>query len=474
VIRHHISPGSPVFTPERGRELASKILRMASPDANFVAVTLIHTAQQITRFANNRLLTTDDGDDLIVKFHTEFGRKKDVSIQTNQLDDSGLLAAVRRAEALARLLPGAAINLTPPQKTGAFTYIPVDLWREGTVNALTTRPMIIPDMIDIVRSAGCIAAGFVGLMARASFVLNTDGQENYYRETDCECTVTARTPDGRASGWHGQANRAWDKIDPHLIATTAAQVAQRAANPSALEPGRRTAILSPAAVVQLVRLVTQALDANKTHHGMTPLAYKKPPHSKIGQRVMDARISIWSDPADPDGGYRPDFFEGLPEPKMTWVENGFLRNLAFDPEYGIQQGNAYAGLPWSFHMTGGTTPVEEMIKSCEEGIYVNRVSGIEMMHEPSGLLTGVTRDGCFYVKHGKIERPVKNFRFTESPFFFLNKLVSLGVSARAAFGYTPPSQIEGGFRETNWPRRPIIVPPMMVQDFNFNALADAV
>jgi len=348
------------------------------------------------------------------------------------------------------------------------------LWRESTVNALATRPMIIPDMLDIVQSAGCIAAGFVGLMARASFVLNTDGQEAYYRETDCECTVTARTSNGKASGWHGQASRAWDQIDPHVIATTAAKIARQAANPQALEPGRRTAILSPAAVVQLVRLMTHAFDAGKTHDGWTPFSQTQPPHSKIGRRVFDPRISMWSDPADPDGGYRPDFSEGLPEPKMSWVEQGVLRNLAFDPPYALQQGNPYAGAPWSFHMSGGPTSVEEMIRSCDEGIYVNRVSGIEMLHEPSGLLTGVTRDGCFYVKHGKIERPVKNFRFTDSPWFFLNKLVSLGASQRTAFGYTPASRMENGHEETNWPRRPLIVPPLMVQDFNFNALADAV
>jgi predicted Zn-dependent protease len=58
------------------------------------------------------------------------------------------------------------------------------------------------------------------------------------------------------------------------------------------------------------------------------------------------------------------------------------------------------------------------------------------------MITGVTRDGCFYVKHGKIERPVKNFRFTDSPWFFLNRIMSLGIAVRAAFGYTPPPVAE--------------------------------
>ena len=115
--------------------------------------------------------------------------------------------------------------------------------------------------------------------------------------------------------------------------------------------------------------------------------------------------------------------------------------------------------------------LQEMIASCKEGIYVNRFSDVHMVNQESGLTTGVTRDGCFFVKDGKISKAVKNFRFLESPFFFLNKVEAIGTAERAAFGYTPPARGEG---YALWPRPPIIAPPMMVNDFNFSALADFV
>jgi len=89
-----------------------------------------------------------------------------------------------------------------------------------------------------------------------------------------------------------------------------------------------------------------------------------------------------------------------------------------------------------------------------------------LIHQKSMTTTGVTRDGCFLIKDGKIAKPVKNFRFLDSPAFMLNKLVTLGPTRRASLGYAPS--------EFDWPRRPMIVPPMMVNDFNFSALADAV
>jgi hypothetical protein len=63
---------------------------------------------------------------------------------------------------------------------------------------------------------------------------------------------------------------------------------------------------------------------------------------------------------------------------------------------------------------------------------------------------------------------VKNFRILESPFFVLNKVEALGVPERAAFGYSAERSA------LSWPRPPVIVPPMMVRDFNFASLNDAV
>jgi predicted Zn-dependent protease len=123
--------------------------------------------------------------------------------------------------------------------------------------------------------------------------------------------------------------------------------------------------------------------------------------------------------------------------------------------------------------------VEEMIADCAEGFYVHRLSDMHSIDLPSGTVTGTTRDGCFFIKHGKLERPAKNFWFLESPVLAFNRVIHVGQSRRVALGpdprlgyalsHTPP---HGRF--TRWPRLPISAPALMIQDWNFNALADAV
>jgi predicted Zn-dependent protease len=114
-----------------------------------------------------------------------------------------------------------------------------------------------------------------------------------------------------------------------------------------------------------------------------------------------------------------------------------------------------------------------MIANCSEGIYVNRLSNVEQLDPQSGLQTGVTRDGCFLIKDGRIDRPVKNFRFVDSPMYFLNRLVAIGAPQRVALGFMQRSPSEPDY-VSQWPRRPMIVPPLMVDDFNFTMLSDAV
>jgi predicted Zn-dependent protease len=129
-----------------------------------------------------------------------------------------------------------------------------------------------------------------------------------------------------------------------------------------------------------------------------------------------------------------------------------------------------------------TATLEEMIANCKDGIYVNRFSDVSVVDRKTGVMTGMTRDGCFHIKDGKINRPANNYRFTESPFFVFNKLKMIGMPHRTALGYTPPAPSDftnfGVWppqgRTTRWPLAPIIVPPMMIEDFSFTALADAI
>jgi len=278
--------------------------------------------------------------------------------------------------------------------------------------------------------------------------------------------VTGWTTDGKGAGWAGDAARHWNAVNPDAIAARAADVTRLSENPVAFEPGRYTVILDRPAVAQLVKKMGQEFDATSVFMGSSLLAYANTHKPRFGERILDARITLSSDPNDPDGGMLPFDDWGYPIRPMTWIDRGVLTNLAYDANFAAKVGypspNAW---PRSLRMSGGPSSVEEMIANCKRGIYVNRfasVRGVEIM----GMYTGVTQGGCFLVRDGKIEKPIRNLRFRESPWFAFNRVEAIGATKRTAFGYAPS--------QGDWPIAPTIVPPLMIRDFNFSALADAI
>jgi predicted Zn-dependent protease len=346
------------------------------------------------------------------------------------------------------------------------------VWSDRTAAALaTTRYEALPALMKPVTEAKLVASAFVGVVARSVLVLSKDGVNVSGHETDAEITVTAWTPDQTGIGWAGQAARDWTMLTPEGIASQAIDLASKGANPVAIEPGRRTVIFGPAAVAQFSHLMPYAWAIGPTLFGRTPFSGGKGDGgTQLGELVMDRRVTIASDPADPEGGMVPfykDGADGSAIVPMTWVENGVLKNLAFDPRSAAEAGVRPANqVPYSFRLGQDTATIESMIARCHEGLYVNRVTNVQLVNERTGHMSGVTQGGCFLVKDGRIAKPAKNLRFMDSPFVFLNNLIEIGTPHRAALGYTPGKD--------EWPLPPQIVPPLMVRDFNFTMMADAI
>jgi len=481
-LHERMADTQPVITRDQAMSLAKRVLGMSSASSAWVHIT--HIVHSTTRLANDRIRDANSGDTLRIDIVVEIGDAM-VVVGTNQLDDVSLQSMVARADAIRVQLMGgldAKEQIHPLFWDEQDTYPETHLYQPSSVAALhSARTTAIPKILDVVRGRGFRTSGFVGVMARADAVMTNKGIRAYSQETDCEVTVTARPPDGKSSGWSGAAARDWSRIDPVAVATNAVEIAERGVHVQAVEPGRRTAILSPAAVAQLLRFFVYQFAGDASDGGARGFSkvHGMRRGSKFQERFFDPRVTITTDPTDPDGGFRPWFADGYVSAPTTWVDGGLLKYLAYDVRGALSHKKPYAEMPFGMRLHGGDTTIEEMIASCEDGIYVNRFSSVDSVDMLTGMITGVTRDGCFLVRHGKIDRPVKNFRFLTSPFFFLNNIVAMGKPERAAFGNTPWTDqeiFESALRgeDLEWPRRPMIVPPLMVRDFNFNALIDAV
>jgi predicted Zn-dependent protease len=303
-----------------------------------------------------------------------------------------------------------------------------------------------------------VAAGYVQVSAHGRAVMDTWGKYLYYPYTTAQFSVTVRNPQGTGSGWAGVDWNDWTRIDTATLSEIALDKCLRSANPVAVEPGRYTAILEPQAVCDLCQFLINNLDRSLAEGGTGPFAAGNQ-QSKIGQRVMDPRISISADPMDPDLGFPPFSVNGHVYHPVTWIQEGILKELAYFRPYGIRNLGKNSGLPNSgaFRMSGGTTTVDEMIATTERGLLVTRFSDLQVIDPNSVLVEGYTRDGLWLIEKGKIAKPVKNFRITESPLFMLNNVEQLGAPQRVFH-----------------PDAPVIVPPIKARDFSFTSLSEAV
>jgi predicted Zn-dependent protease len=313
--------------------------------------------------------------------------------------------------------------------------------------------------MESVKSAGMVAAGFVEVSANGRAVIDTWGRSLYYPYTLAQYSVTVRDPKGTGSGWAGVDWSNWNRIDTQTLSNIALEKCLQSRNPVAVEPGRYTVILEPQAVCDLCQYILLNMDRTLAEGGTGPFAGTKHGETKLGQSVVDERISISADPMDPDLGFPPFSQNGNVYHPVTWIDHGILKELAYYRPYGIRQLGKNSGLPnsYAFRMSGGTTTIDEMIATTKRGLRVTRFSNTHVVDPDSLLCTGYTRDGLWLIENGKISKPVKNFRFTESPMFVLNSIEQLGIPQRVFH-----------------PSAPVVVPPIKARDFSFTSLSEAI
>lgn len=443
-----------IMSRDEAQRLIQRITAMSQADE--IQVGIQSGTQTNIRFADNRISTAGSVQNNGLQIQSAFGPKSAV-VTTNDMSDAGLERAVRQSEALAKLAPDnpeampalAAQQYSSPQ---AFFTSVSELSAAARAEAARVA-------IDLAKAGNDLkAAGFIQADAGATALGNNKGLFAFHPETQVNYTLTVRTADGTGSGWAGVDERDWNKIDFRRVAETAIQKARLSQNPVAIEPGRYTVILEPQAVADLVSLLAFALDARSADEGRSAFS-KQGGGTKIGDKLMDERITIISDPTDPELLTQPFDGQGLPLGRQVWVENGVLKNLFYSRFWAQKQGKQATGFPTSVKMLGGDADLDQMVASTPRGILVTRLWYLRQVDPRTILYTGLTRDGTFLVENGKISKSIRNFRFNESPLFMLNNVEMVGRPQRIAGA-------EGGGA--------MVMPSLKVRDFNFTSLSEAV
>lgn len=436
-----------ILTKEEAKQIIDKTLSFAKADETEVSISGGKTGN--IRYARNTVNTSGETNSISLNITSVFG-KQSGSTSINELDDESLKKAVARAEEIAKLAPE---NPEYMPMLGPQEYKETKTFFDSTDQIDPDyRAQLAIDSIKPCVENNLTAAGYLEDFSGFSAMGNSKGMFGYNKGTSVDFTVTVRTSDGTGSGYSGADFNDVNLLKSGSVTNLAVQKAMASQNAQAIEPGKYTVILEPRAASDLLRRVTFGLDARSADEGRSFMS-KKGGGTRIGEKLFDERVNIYSDPANSQIPVAPWSGDGLPLEKTQWVENGVVKNLFYSRYWAEKQGVEVVPRPRGVIFEGGDESLADMVRSTERGVLVTRFWYIRSVDPQTLLFTGLTRDGTFYIEDGQIKFPVKNFRFNESPIIMLNNIESMGK----------PQRVDGS-----------LVPAMKIRDFTFSSLSDAV
>ena len=437
------------LTRQRADELFDKVLKYST--AEETEATISSTSYALTRFANNTIHqnVAEETASLSVRVVSE-GRMARAA--TNKFDEASIRQLCEDALVLARLQPSDPSLLPMP---GPQTYRALDRFYSATAQLTPqTRAEMVAKVVERAEKDGLTAAGIFSSGASAFALFNSRGMKAFHEETMSEFSVTMMSDS--SSGWAKKTAPNWLELEPPELAERAAQKALASREPREVDPGRYTVILEPSAMLDLLGFMILDFSGLAVHEQRSCLT------GRVGQKVFGDNINFRDDVFHPLQSGAPFDGEGIPRQRVPLVEKGDVKNLVYSRQtahkvgaqptgHGFPLPNEYAEAPLNIVMDGDRSSVDDMIKSTERGLLVTRFWYIREVDPYKKILTGMTRDGTFWIEDGQVKQGVRNLRFNHSLVDMLGQVEMM----------SPPQRTAG---EESFE---MVVPAAKIREFNF-------
>jgi predicted Zn-dependent protease len=274
-------------------------------------------------------------------------------------------------------------------------------------------------------------------------VMNSLGVEVYQSFSWGQLVVMVMNE--KSSGYAQFTSRNLEQLEGNSLAEVALKKCLAGKNPVKIEPRSYTVILEEEAVATLVKFLA--------YLGFSALAYQEGRSflcGRLGERITGENISIWDDGWDEAGLVFPFDFEGMPKKRVELIKSGYATGLVYDSFTAYKEKKESTGhalspstsllgpYPTNLFLQTGDKTKEEMIAETEYGLLITRFHYTNVIDPMKTIITGMTRDGTFLVKDGKIVQPVVNLRFTESILNLLSLVVAIGKEWKVCGEATVP------------------------------------
>jgi len=410
---------------KRVHEITDRVLSLSRADQT--EVLLLGDDTQLTRFANSYIHQNVATRDIEVRVRVVMGKKIGVA-STNDLSPESLERVVEAAMEIARYQPDNPDFVSLPEP---MPITPVDAFVEATATCTPEeRAKAVRGICRYATENKLIASGAFSTSASEIAIANSLGIFAYTVSTmaDLNTVIMSDTSAGYAS----RTSMDVRQIDSEAIGREAVDKALRSRNPTDIEPGEYTVILEEYAVAEILDYLSYVgFSALAVQEGRSFMA------DSFGKRIVGENISIWDDGFDSQGLPMPFDFEGVPKQRVDLIQRGIARAVVYDTYTANREGkrstghalpapNTFGPIPLNLFMAPGDVSKEEMLSSTSRGLWVTRFHYVNVVHPLKAVLTGMTRDGTFWIEGGEIAYPVKNLRFTQGILEALSHVEQIG------------------------------------------------
>ena len=443
---------------EKMQAIARKVLGFSEADQTEVLV--FGKDEQLTRFAVNTIHQNVSETNVTVRVRCVFGKKSGVA-SGNDLSDEALRKVVDSAQTVARFQQD---NPEFGSLPGPQEIEPSQAFFESTAScAPETRARGAAAICSLSKDNGLEAAGAFSTSMDELLAVNSLGVSAYHRGTVAHIVTVIMGPD--SSGYASADAMDVTGLDPEAVGRVAVDKALKSKNPTDLKPGEYTVILEENAVADMVdTLGYLGFDALSLQEGRSFM------NDRLGRKITGERITIWDDGHDTRGLMLPFDYEGVPKQKVVLIEKGIARGVVYDSfTAGREKGktstghslpapNSWGPYPMNLFMAPGQATKEEMLAATDHGIWVTRFHYTNPLHPIKTVLTGMTRDGTFLIEKGRITKPLKNLRFTQSILGAFENVDMLGRELKLI--------------KADWENFATCVPAARIQKFRFTGTTE--
>jgi predicted Zn-dependent protease len=432
---------------DRAISLVESVVKKS--EAEGVFVSLNNAEESLSRYSENQITQNITRTKFNLTITSYFGTRS-ASASTTELDEDAIAQTIRRSQDLARIAPEDPewVPLLEPQ-----TYeqrLPAFDLTTATCSPLA-RGEIIQRVCHSSAKAGVQASGTLSTEASLVAIANSKGLQAYNRSTEANFSLTIRIENG--SSWSERTAWSINQLPTELIAEQLIDRAFAARNPREINPGIYPVIFDGAAFSDLLGWIIWNLDARAADEGRSFMSRADSEGNRLGEKIFSPLVQVNRDPAHHLLQSSPFFGDGLSNNYLEVIKDGIPQALSYSRYWAQQQGKSPTGYFFPIVMNGSDQSLTELIAQTERGILVSRVWYTNYVNPKTLEITGMTRDGTFWIEDGKIAYPIKNFRFNQNLPEMMRDIDALTTSER--YGNS-------------------IVPGVRVKAFNFSSISDSV